>query len=58
MKNSVLFELKQSRERFQYYSQLKEKGSSPSLVVDKWIEIYSERTLKLETQVEKLGLNK
>ena len=56
----LLSELEQSRQKLDYYSRLKEKQSATKSAknnpLDKWIEIYSERTGKLERQAKKLGL--
>ena len=56
----LVSELEQSRQKLKYYSRLKEKQSATKVAknnpLNKWIEIYSERTRKLERQVTKVGL--
>ena len=53
--HTVLFELNRSKERLEYFQQMKRKNESalpPS--VNKWIEIYSERVQNLEKQAKKI----
>ena len=52
---NLRFEVEQNQKRLKYYSQLKQKITD-SDIVDKWIQIYSERLEKLETQAQHLGL--
>ena len=53
----IQFELNRSKERLQYFQQVKQKqqalSSSNHSSVDKWIEIYSERVQNLEKQTKK-----
>jgi hypothetical protein len=49
----IQFELTRSKERLQYFQQLKQKEQS-NASVNKWIEIYSERVQTLEKQAKKL----
>ena len=59
MVSTVLADLERSRKRLHYYTQLMEKsGPNPPASLSKWIEIYSERTKQLETQVETLKSEK
>jgi hypothetical protein len=57
MSKTILFDLDLNKKKLEYYQQLKAKsGSEKSKILNKWIEIYSERVQKLERQVSRLGL--
>lgn len=49
----IQFELNRSKERLQYFQNMKQKQQSNSSL-NKWIEIYSERVQTLEKQAKKL----
>ena len=54
---TILFDLELNKKKLEYYQQLKTKsGSEKSKIINKWIEIYSERVSKLERQASRLGL--
>jgi hypothetical protein len=57
MSNSLIFDIEHSRDRLQYYQELKGRpGYEKSPVVHKWIEIYASRVQRLERQATRLGL--
>jgi hypothetical protein len=57
MSKAILFDLDLNKKKLEYYQALKAKsGSEKSKILNKWIEIYSERVQKLERQVSRLGL--
>lgn len=57
MEKTILFELEANRRKLNFYSQRREKlGAAQTAVIDKWLEIYSERVKKLEKKATKLGL--
>ena len=53
MSTTLALELEHNKKRLQYYTELKEKQISPK-VMNKWIEVYSERVAKIERQLKKL----
>lgn len=53
MQKSVVFDLEQSKKRLNYFNLLKEKQGT-SLSLTKWIQIYSERTQKLEARMQEM----
>jgi hypothetical protein len=57
MNKAILFDLELNKKKLEYYQQLKSKsGAEKSKILNKWIEIYSERVQKLERQASRLGL--
>ena len=55
--NSILMsELEHNRKRLEYYSHLSEDSGTPSIVIQKWIAIYSERVKKYEHKLSRMGL--
>jgi hypothetical protein len=57
MSKTILFDLELNKKKLEYYQSLKSKaGTEKSKIINKWIEIYSERVAKLERQVSRLGL--
>jgi len=57
MSRAILFDLEHNKSKLDYYQSLKARsGSEKSKILNKWIEIYSERVQKLERQVTRLGL--
>ena len=54
--NSILMsELEHNRKRLEFYTQQQAFGKS-SVVIDKWIAIYSERVRKYEHKLSRMGL--
>ncbi|HLE01022.1 MAG TPA: hypothetical protein VJB59_12215 [Bdellovibrionota bacterium] len=53
MSHIAFSELERYRKRLDYFNWLKAKSGSDSSVVDKWIEIYRERTSKLEREINR-----
>jgi hypothetical protein len=57
MSKTILFDLEHNKKKLEYYQSLKAKaGTEKSKIINKWIEIYSERVAKLDRQVTRLGL--
>jgi hypothetical protein len=57
MSKTILFDLEHNKKKLEYYQALKARsGSEKSKILNKWIEIYSERVQKLDRQAGRLGL--
>jgi hypothetical protein len=57
MSKTILFDLDHNKKKLEYYQALKARsGSEKSKILNKWIEIYSERVQKLDRQASRLGL--
>jgi hypothetical protein len=57
MNKTILFELEHNKKKLEYYVALKARsGTERSKILNKWIEIYSERVQKLDRQASRAGL--
>jgi len=53
MSQILMEELNRTKKRLTYYSWLKEKSAAKSPVINKWIDLYTERSRKIELQLTK-----
>lgn len=63
MKHHLIFQLEENKRHLEYYQTLKNQSESglgqitpKNSSIQKWIEIYTDRVLALESEVQKLGL--